>query len=87
MAPPFPLAFNGVPVGNLSSPPEPRDTSHVRALLERNAHYSTVACASAEAMRSVKAKGGDMRFFGLAVNLVRRADGVLESISFTNSIQ
>ena len=64
-----------------------RVEAHVRALLERNAHYSTIACASAEAMRSVKVKGGDMRFFGLAVNLAQRADGVLESISFTNSIQ
>ena len=64
-----------------------RDVQHIFALLVRNPDFENVACASAEAIRSTMARGGDLRFFAVAVDLTWRADGVLESISFTNSIQ
>ena len=64
-----------------------RHVQHVFALMISNPDFENVACASAEAIRSTMARGGDLRFFAVAVDLTWHADGVLESISFTNSIQ
>jgi len=64
-----------------------RHVQHIFALLVRNPDFENVACASAEAIRSTRARGGDLRYFSVGVDLTWRADGVLESISFTNSIQ